>query len=64
MSQYINEKELAKNLSLSVQTLRNLRHTRKGFPYYKMREGTKSAVRYDWDEIQTILSGRRIDPAN
>lgn len=60
--QLITEKQLASMLSISVQTLRNARFERRGFPYVKLAEGKKSAVRYDLGTIQAILSQRRVDP--
>ena len=54
----VNEKALAKEMNLSVQTLRNWRHKGKGPPYIKIGR----AVRYNIKDIEKYLKQNRIDP--
>ena len=54
----VNEKVLAKEMDLSVQTLRNWRHKRKGPPYIKIGR----AVRYNSEDIKKYLRKHRINP--
>ena len=58
MKRFMEEKEVSRLTSVSLQTLRNWRHLRKGFPYVKM--GRK--VLYDWDDIVSDLEARKIFP--
>jgi len=58
MNNYINEKEVAKMTGLAVQTLRNMRHERRGFPYIKISR----AIRYDPRDVEEYIQKRRIDP--
>jgi hypothetical protein len=56
MLNYLNEHELSKITGLAVQTLRNWRHIRQGFPYSKIGR----AVRYDLKEIERYMNDRKI----
>ena len=57
-SQVLEEKEAARFLGLSVQTLRNWRHQRKGPPYLKISR----SVRYRECGPAGYLESKRIDP--
>nr|WP_319522182.1 helix-turn-helix domain-containing protein [uncultured Desulfosarcina sp.] len=56
--QAMDEKQASKILGVSVQTLRNWRHLRKGPSYMKMGR----AVRYNLDDLQDYMEKKRIDP--
>ena len=56
MKQYVSEKEIAKITGLAVQTLRNWRHKRRGFPYSKIGR----AIRYDPDDVVLFMKARKI----
>jgi len=58
--QYITEKEVARITSFSVQTLRNQRFQRKGFPYCKVGR----SVRYDLEDITVYMNQRKIEPGD
>ena len=58
MKRYLEEKEISRRTSFKLQTLRNWRHLRKGFPYLKV--GGK--VLYDWDEVVAYLESKKIFP--
>ena len=49
---YLNEKEVAKLCSISIQTLRNWRHRGQGPKYHKP---TPRVVRYRLDEVQQFM---------
>jgi len=55
---YITEQEVAAITGRKVQTLRNDRHKRRGFPYRKFGK----SVRYFLPEILAIMESHRIDP--
>lgn len=55
---YITEQEVAAITGRKVQTLRNDRHMRRGFPYRKFGK----SVRYFLPEIQAIMESHRIEP--
>lgn len=57
-SRYITEQEVAVLTGIKVQTLRNSRHMRRGFPYRKFGK----SVRYYLPEILAVMEGHRIDP--
>jgi hypothetical protein len=54
----VTEKEAARILSLSVQTLRNNRHQHKGLPYIKLGR----SVRYLTADLINHLQTNRINP--
>ena len=54
----IDEKKAAVTMGLAVQTLRNMRHQRRGPAYLKIGR----SVRYDSRDIEAYLQKRRIDP--
>ena len=54
--QWLNEKEAAKMLSLSVYTLRQHRHKGVGFPYVKYGK----SVRYSLDDIAEFMNSHKI----
>jgi excisionase family DNA binding protein len=56
--QAMDEKQASKILSVSVQTLRNWRHLRKGPSYMKMGR----AVRYNLEDLQDYMEKKRINP--
>jgi len=53
----MNEKQVSELLGVSVQTLRNWRHLRKGPDYIKMGR----AVRYHMDDLQTYIDEKRVN---
>lgn len=54
---YLNEHEVSAITGLSVQTLRNNRHMRRGITYYKI---SKRLVRYKTEDIITFMERQRI----
>lgn len=58
----IDEKAVAKKTGLALQTLRNARHKRRLFPYIKLGEGKRAAIRYDMKDVEDYLTKHRIDP--
>lgn len=54
----VGEKKAANAMGLAVQTLRNMRHQRRGPVYYKIGR----SVRYDLRDIEIYLQKRKIDP--
>ena len=54
----MDEKKASKILGISIQTLRNWRHLRKGPCYIKMGR----AVRYQLEDLQYYMDKKRIDP--
>lgn len=62
MQTLITEKKLAELTGFALQTLRNARHLRRGFPYYKIGDGKRAAIRYAVEDVQGYLDQRRIDP--
>ena len=52
---YINEKRVAEITGLSLSTLRNHRHQRKGIPYIKYGR----AVRYDTVDVYAHMDGNK-----
>lgn len=57
--QWVNEKEVARITSISVNTLRANRRKQKGIPYSK--DG--KSVLYSIEDIQAYMLEHRIDPA-
>ena len=58
MRQYVTENELSNITGIAVQTLRNWRHERRGFPYVKVGR----SIRYELDEIDEYMQERKIKP--
>ncbi len=58
MTQAITESEVAKILSMSVQSLRNWRCQRKGPPYLKIGR----SVRYPVEDLNRYLQQKKIVP--
>jgi hypothetical protein len=58
--QVVADVKAAKVLDISVQTLRNWRHMRKGPTYLKIGR----SVRYRLDDLNTFMENNRIDPDN
>jgi len=59
MGELLNEKEVARRLGLSVQTLRNWRHLRKGPAY--VRVGSR-AIRYKIEDLNHFIEKGRFHP--
>ena len=57
-NRYLTEKEVAELTGIPVQTLRNHRHVRRGFPYRKFGKH----VRYLLAEVLATMEQHRIDP--
>lgn len=55
---YVDDREAAKILSVSPQTLRNYRHLQKGPPYCKRGH----MVRYSIQALLNYMNAGRIDP--
>lgn len=62
MQTLITEKKLSELTGLALQTLRNARHLRRGFPYYRLGRGKKSAIRYAMEDVRAYLEQGRVDP--
>ena len=62
MMQLISEQELSKITGRALQTLRNDRHLRRGFPYIRLRNGGRGQIRYDMQDVEEYLRKNRIDP--
>jgi predicted site-specific integrase-resolvase len=58
MTQYLTDRDVSRMTGIAVQTLRNWRHERKGFPYSKVGR----TVRYDPDDVEDYMKKRRVDP--
>lgn len=54
---YITEKALSEMTGRALQTLRNDRFLGRGFPYIKMMG---RSVRYDLDEVISIMEGSKV----
>ena len=59
MKKYADERAVANMTGISVQTLRNWRHTRQGFPYVKIGQ---RAVRYDLEEVEAYMERNKVSP--
>ena len=59
MKRFIDEREVSRMTGIAVQTLRNWRHTRQGFPYVKIGQ---RAIRYDESEVIEFMDRRKIQP--
>jgi phage terminase Nu1 subunit (DNA packaging protein) len=62
MQKLITEKGLAEITGLALQTLRNARHTRTGFPYIRLGGEKRGSIRYDLQDVESYIAKRRIDP--
>jgi hypothetical protein len=60
MAKYMNEFEVAKITGLAVQTLRNWRFQRRGFPYSKLGK----AIRYNIDDVLKYMEAQKITPGD
>ena len=58
----ITEKQLAELTGLAIQTLRNARFMRRGFPYVRLGSGKRPTIRYIIDDVKKYLEQHRIDP--
>lgn len=58
MKQYIDETEVERLTGMKVQTLRNWRFQRRGFPYVKISR----SIRYDLDDVIAFMQSRKINP--
>jgi len=58
----INEKELSEMTGLALQTLRNARMRRTGFPYIRLGGSIRGAIRYDLEDVERYIKHRRIEP--
>lgn len=56
MEELLNDKTTAKMIKMSVQTLRNWRHMRKGPTYLKIGR----SVRYRQEDLEKFLKNNRI----
>ncbi len=54
---YLTEKQVSAFSNIAVQTLRNWRQTRKGFPYIKVGR----SVRYSVDDVEAFMEARRVE---
>ncbi len=55
---FITEREVASMLGISTKTLQKHRHEHRGLPYLKFGR----AVRYDLQDVEDWIAGKRIDP--
>lgn len=56
---YVSEREISNLTGISVQTLRNWRHLRRGFPYIKV---APRFIRYDINQVEAFMEARKINP--
>lgn len=56
---FIDEKETAKLLNVSIFTLRGQRHARRGLPFYKFGR----SVRYKLSEVLNYMDSLRVETA-
>jgi predicted DNA-binding transcriptional regulator AlpA len=54
---WINEKQVSEVTGIAVQTLRNWRQLRRGFPYSKVGR----AVRYAVQDVMEFMEARRVN---
>ena len=54
---WINEKQVSQVTGIAVQTLRNWRQLRRGFPYVKAGR----AVRYAVTDVEKFMEARRVN---
>jgi len=57
MKQYLNERQVSEITGRAVQSLRNDRCNRRGFPYLRIG----SSIRYDYDDIVTYMDRCKIE---
>jgi hypothetical protein len=62
MQTLITEKKLSELTGFALPTLRNARHLRRLFPYYRLGDGRRAAIRYAMEDVQSYIEQRRIDP--
>jgi predicted DNA-binding transcriptional regulator AlpA len=55
---YLTEKQVSEVTGIAVQTLRNWRQLRRGFPYSKVGR----AVRYSTADVEEFMEVRRVKP--
>ena len=55
---YLNEKQVSEVTGIAVQTIRNWRQLRRGFPYSKVGR----AVRYSVADVEAYMESRKINP--
>ena len=53
---YLNEKQVSEVTGIAVQTLRNWRQLRRGFPYSKVGR----AVRYSVGDVEQFMESRKV----
>ncbi len=58
MKRYLREKEVSERAGIALQTLRNWRHQRRGFPYIKISRN----IFYDPDDVEMYMQERKIVP--
>ena len=56
---WLTPRELYRRTGISVQTLANDRHLRRGFPYSKRGK----SVLYFWPDVHHELESKKINPA-
>lgn len=56
MKEYISERELHEIIGVSLSTLRQNRHMRVGFPYYKIGK----SVKYKMSEVLEYIDERKV----
>ena len=59
MTTMLQEREAARVMGLSVQTLRNWRHLQKGPPYVRLG---KKAIRYSLEALHDYMEENTINP--
>ena len=62
MEKLLKEKQVSELTGLALQTLRNARFEGRGFPYYRLGNGKRAAVRYSMADVKAYLDAHRIDP--
>ena len=55
-AKWLNEKQVSELTGLAIQTLRNWRQGRKGFPYSKVGR----AVRYSTGDVEQFMEARKV----
>ena len=56
MTKFIDEKQVSKLTGLAIQTLRNWRYQKRGFPYCKVG----SSIRYSFDDVMSYMERHKI----
>ena len=57
MKKYLNEKQVSALTGRAVQSLRNDRCTRRGFPYLRLG----SSIKYDYDDVIAYMERCKIE---